>query len=56
MGFRGSNIEESDAAARDAADSQDCVKRVRRMVVSGVTGGPRDFEDAITAGQGLANV
>ena len=56
MGFRGRNIEKSDAAARDAAHRQDRVEHPGRMVVGGVAGGTRDFEDAITAGERLTDV
>jgi hypothetical protein len=56
MGFCGGNIEESDAAARDAANRQNRVEHPGRMVVGGVLGGTRDFEDPITAGEGLTYI
>ena len=56
MGFRGGDIEESDAAARDAAHRQDRVEHAGRMVVGGVAGRTRDFEDAVTAGERLTDV
>ena len=56
MGFRGGDIEKSDAAARDAADRQNRIEHAGRMVVGGITGGARDFEDAVAAGEGLADV
>ena len=56
MSFRGGNIEESDAAARYAAHRQHRVEHSGRMLVGGVPGGTRDFEDPVTAGEGLTNV
>jgi hypothetical protein len=56
MRFRGRNIEKSHAAARDAAHRQNGVEHPGRMVVGGVPGGTRDFEDAVTAGEGLTYV
>ena len=56
MGFRGGNIEESDAAARDAAHRQNRIEHSRRMMVGGIAGGAGDFEHPITAGQRLTDV
>ena len=56
MGFRGRDIERSDAAARDAAHRQNRVEHAGRMMVGGVAGGTGDFEDAITAGERLTDV
>jgi hypothetical protein len=56
MGFRGRNVEKSDAAARDAAHRQDRVEHPGRMVVGGVASGTGDLEDPVTAGEGLPDV
>ncbi len=56
MGFGGGNIEKGDAAARDAAHRQDRVEHPGRMVVGGVAGGTRDFENSVTAGERLSDV
>ena len=56
MRFRGLDVEKSDAAARDAADRQHRVEHAGRMVVGGIAGAARDFEDPVTAGERLTHV
>ena len=46
---------EVDAAARDAADRQYRVQHAGRVVVRGVAGLAPDLEDAVAAGQRLAD-
>jgi hypothetical protein len=55
MGFRRLNIERNDPAACDATHRKNGVEHVGRMVIGGVSGGTRDFEDAVTAGEGLTD-
>ena len=51
-----STLRERDAAASDAADRDDGVEHPRRMIVGGISGGAGDFQDAVAAGQRLADV
>ena len=56
MRLRRRDVEEGDAAARDAADRQHGVEHAGRMIVGGVAGGAGDFQHAVAAGQRLADV
>ena len=56
MGFRRVDVEKRDAAARDAAHRQDRVEHPGRMIVGGISGAARDFENAVTAGEWLTDV
>ncbi len=56
MGFGGRNIERSNAAARDAAHRHNRVEHPGRMMVGGVRAATGDFEDAVTAGEGLTDI
>ncbi len=56
MGLRGRNIKKSHTAARNGARRQDRVEHPGRMVVGGIAGGARDFENSITAGERLSDV
>jgi hypothetical protein len=56
MSFRRFNVEKRDAAARDAAHGQNGVKHPGRMVIGGVAGLPRNFEDPITTRERLTYV
>ena len=56
MRLGGRDIERRDAAARDAADRQHGVEHAGRVVVGGVAGGAGDLQDAVAAGERLADV
>jgi hypothetical protein len=50
------NVEKSDAAAGDAAARENGVEHPGRMVIGGVPGRARHFQESILAGQGLSDV
>ena len=50
------DVEKRDAAARDAADGQDRIEHSGRMVVRGIAGFAFDLQDAVAAGQRLADI
>jgi hypothetical protein len=56
MSFRRLNVEKRDAAACDAAHGQNGVKHPGEMVIGGVAGLPRNFEDPITTRERLTYV
>ena len=56
MRLRRRDVEGGDAAARDAAHRQNGVEHAGGMVVGGVAGAAGDLQDAVAAGQRLADV
>jgi len=56
MGFRGGDIEMSNAAARDGRHRQHRIEHAGRMMVSGIFGGAGHFEHSVAARQRLTDI